>query len=174
MYLRHLYPAPKSFCEDESVRFCFGAHVMARVSGLSPDCAERVRALWHRFCCDASDLTCIPAGDGFCFTVGEAYAELSDGDCCAIHADASGVSVTAVDEASLLYGIETLVQLICPVDLTEGREAFYISSAEVHDAPAIPFRAVHFCIFPDTKLYNVEKAICLAGFFKMTHVILEF
>ena len=174
MYLRHLYPAPKSFREDESVRFCFGAHVTARVSGLSPASAERVRALWHRFCCDASDLACIPGGEGFCFTVGETCTALSDGDRYAICADASGVAVTAADEASLLYGIETLVQLICPDDLTEGWEAFYISSAEVHDAPATPFRAVHFCLFPDTKLYNIEKAINLAGFFKMTHVILEF
>ena len=174
MYLRHLYPAPKSFREDESVQFRFGARAAARVSGLSPDSAQRVKTLWRQFSCGASELDLIPGGDGFRFTVGEASAVLRGGDSYAIQAGASGAAVTAADGFSLMNGVETLVQMICPDDLTEGRESFYISAAEVHDAPAIPFRAVHFCVFPDSGLYNLEKAICLAGFLKMTHVILEF
>ncbi|MCR4906269.1 MAG: beta-N-acetylhexosaminidase [Clostridiales bacterium] len=174
MYLRHLYPAPKSFWEDESVRFVFGAKVNARVSGLTPDCAERVKTLWRRFSCDASALDFVPDDDGFRFTIGDAAAMLREGDAYALRVDASGVSVVGTDGHSLLLGIETLVQLICPENLAEGEEAFYLSAAEAHDSPAIPFRAVHFCLFPDTKLYNIEKAIHLAGFLKMTHIVLEF
>ena len=42
MYLRHLYPTPKSFAEDESERFVFGAHVSAVVSGMTPEGAIRL------------------------------------------------------------------------------------------------------------------------------------
>ena len=175
MYFTSLYPAPKSFQEDENERFVFGAGVTAQVSGLMPECAERVRSLWKRFSCDASEITLVPGGEGFRFGIGNAPAcELNAGDHYAISVKASGAAVTAKDGPSLLNGIKTLVQLICPENLAEGGESFYISAAEAHDAPAIPFRAVHFCVFPDTKLYNIEKAIHLAGFFKMTHVILEF
>ena len=179
MYLSHLYPTPKDFTENESERFFFGARVTARVSGLTKLCAERVKTLWQRFSCGASELELIPGEDGFRFAVGaDSKARLGAGahagDRYALFADGSGLSVEAVDEASLMHGIETLVQLICPENLGEGTERFSVAAAEAHDAPAIPLRAVHFCVFPDTKLYNIEKAIHLAGFLKMTHVILEF
>ena len=32
MYLRHLYPAPKSFSENESERFAFGSRVAAPIT----------------------------------------------------------------------------------------------------------------------------------------------
>ena len=63
MYLQHLYPAPKSFAEDESRRFVFGVQVSARANGLSPDLADRVKTLWRRFSCDASELTLLPETD---------------------------------------------------------------------------------------------------------------
>ncbi|MBQ3814946.1 MAG: hypothetical protein II836_02720, partial [Clostridia bacterium] len=64
MYLRHLYPAPKSFREDETERFVFGAKATARVSGLSPACEERVGTLWRQFSCGASALELVHEGDG--------------------------------------------------------------------------------------------------------------
>ena len=175
MYLSHLYPEPKRFSENESERFVFGSRVTARVSGLAPEEAARAKVLWNRFSCTASELELTPGGEGFRFEIG-------DGSDCALKAEdhyalavrASGVTVIGKDGGALLDGIKTLVQLICPDVLEEGRESLYISAAEVRDSPAIPFRAVHFCVFPDSSLYNLEKAVHLAGFLKMTHVILEF
>ena len=174
MYLRHLYPTPKSFSEDESVQYRFGAKVTATVSGLPCEYAERIKTLWHRFSCDASELTIVPGGSGFCFVIGDAASAIDKDDDYALHADASGVCVTAINAESLMNGIKTLVQLICPDNLSEGHESFYISAADIHDAPAIGFRAIHICIFPGSKLYSIEQAIHLAGFLKLTHVILEF
>ena len=174
MYLSNIYPSPKSLLEDKSVRFCFGARVTARISGLTPDCAERAKYLWRRFSCDASELDLIQEGNSFCFTVGEARANLKDGDSYAVLAKASGLSVVGRDPLSLMNGIETLVQLICPVKLDEGDEAFSVASAEIHDFPEIPFRAIHFCVFIGTRYCQLEQAIHMAGFLKMTHVILEF
>ena len=174
MYLQHLYPTPVSFSEDESGRFTFGASVSAAVSGLDAGEIDRIMYLWKRFSCDASALTVTPGGSGCSFAIGKADIDLADGDSYAVRVDASGVSVKASDRKSLIDGLTTLVQLIVPIRLEEGSEEFYISSAEIHDSPAVPFRAVHFCVFPETKLYNIEKSIHLAGFLKMTHVILEF
>lgn len=175
MYFTNLYPAPKSFLEDDSERFVFGAAVTARVSGMDPACAERVRSLWRRFSCDASELTLTSGGEGFRFEIGDAPACALDAeDCYALSVKSSGAAVRGRDGAALLCGIKTLVQLICPENLGEGTESLYISSAEVHDAPQIGFRAIHFCVFPGTKLSALEQAIHLAGFLKFTHVILEY
>lgn len=175
MYLKYLYPAPKSFTENENERFAFGSRVTVRVSGLAPEEAARVGILWNRFSCTASEPELVSGGEGFRLDIGDgADCALSTGDRYALKAGASGVTVKGIDGTALLDGIKTLVQLICPDTLEEGREAFYISAAEIHDSPAIPFRAVHFCVFPDSSLNNLEKAIHLAGFLKMSHVILEF
>ena len=174
MYFHNLYPSPRAFSENPAERFTFGAAVTAVVSGLNVLTAERVKTLWHRFSCDACDLTLLAGGEGFCFTIGQATCERHPDDSYAIRADEAGVCVVGRDEAGLLDGIKTLVQMICPIELAEGRESFYISAAEVHDAPEMDFRALHLCVFPGTTLYRLEQAIHLAGFFKMTHVILEF
>ena len=174
MYLSHLYPRPASFEENENERFVFGTVITARASGLSPVTAERIKTLWNRFSCGASELKLTEGGEGFSFTAGSASCSLREGDTYTVKADSKGIAVSARDEKSLIDGMTTAVQLICPDDLSEGSESLYISAAEIHDSPATPFRAIHFCVFPDTDLYNIEKAIHLAGFLKMTHVILEF
>ena len=174
MYLRHLYPNVRSFTEDESVRYRFGAEVSARIGGLECERLNAVRTLWRRFSCDASELNLAEGAEGYRLILGEADISLNAGDTYAIRACESGVCVVGADGNGLLDGIKTLVQLICPEELSIGREELYISSCEIHDAPAIPFRAIHICVFPDSRLYTIEKAIRLAGFLKMTHVILEF
>ena len=174
MYLPELYPRPKSFIENGSERFVFGAHVKARAGGLPAACAERAAILWRSFSCGASELEIVPGGEGFRFEIGEAACSPGTGDRYALRVAAGGVSVVGTDASALMDGIATLVQLICPDCLTEGEELFHIHAAEAHDAPAIPFRAVHFCVFPDTELHNIEKAVHLAGFFGMSHVIFEF
>ena len=174
MYLRRLYPTPSAFSEDESRRFTFGARVTAAVSGLSEKGQTMIKRLWRRFGCDASELHFSEGGGGFSFRLGTASCRLGAGESYAIEVNEGGVCVAAADEGALRDGLKTLVQLICPVDLNPGRESFYISAATVHDAPKISFRAIHVCVFPDSRLYTIEKAIHLAGFLKMTHLVLEF
>jgi len=174
MYLKNIYPTPRTISENPAERFTFGASAEAVVSGLENHHIQRIKALWNRFSCTASELNVLPGTDGFRFVIGNASALPEEGDSYAIHADAAGVCVTGKDAASLMDGIKTLMQLICPDVLDTGRESLYISAADIHDAPALPFRAIHICLFGGTKLWDIEKAIHLAGFMKMTHVILEF
>jgi len=174
MYLSNLYPTPKSLTENENERFCFGASVTSVISGLDAVQTEGMKKLWYRFSCDASVLEAKSVNNGYSFVIGNADCKLGEKDAYAIHADASGVCVKAGSAEGLLDGIKTLVQLICPIELSEGRESFYISAADIHDSPEIGFRAIHFCAFIGTKFYSLMQAISLAGFLKMTHVIIEF
>ena len=174
MYLTNLYPKPLGFEENECERFVFGAKLTAKVEGLSRAAAGRVKSLWQHFSCGVCKLELTEGADGYSFSVGEVECDLKKDDYYALCVASNGIKVKGRDERSLFDGITTLLQLICPDDLSVGNESLYISAAEIHDSPAIPFRAVHLCVFPDTKLYNIEKAIHLAGFLKLTHVILEF
>ncbi len=74
MYLSKLYPTPGSFTENEAERFTFGGSVAAVVRGLDVLTAERVRYLWHRFSCDACELTLAEGGEGYRFTIGQGDA----------------------------------------------------------------------------------------------------
>ena len=177
MYLSNLFPTPKIVSESDDRRFNFGGAVTAAVNGLHTSGAERVRYLWRRFSCDACELTLNQgacAQNTFVFSVGATTADLQAGDSYALRVDEGGICVVGKDAAGLLDGIKTLVQLICPVELAEGREAFYMSASEIHDAPEMGFRAIHVCVFPSTPLYQLEQILHLAGFLKLTHVILEF
>lgn len=174
MYFSNLYPTPKVSSEFESERFHFSSSVTATVCGLNSVETERVKYLWYRFSCNASVLNINTGENPYCFQIGKASCELEATDAYAIHVDASGVCVVGKDAEGLMSGIKTLVQLICPEVLDEGMESLYITAADVHDAPEIDFRAIHLCVFAGTKLHSIEQAIHLAGFLKMTHVILEF
>ena len=110
MYLTNLYPAPKSFAENENERFVFGAAVTARAAGLTPECAGRVKALWKSFCCGASELSLVPAAGGFRFELGDGADCAPDpGECYALAVTASGAAVVGRDEKALLDGIKTLL-----------------------------------------------------------------
>ena len=156
MYLKNVFPTPKSLCENKEERFTFGASVQAAVSGLENAQVQRVKSLWNRFSCTASELNVVSAADGFRFVIGSASAERTEEDSYTIHTDAAGVCVVGKDAVSLMDGIKTLMQLICPDVLDAGRESLYISAADIHDAPALPFRAIHICLFGGTKLWDIE------------------
>ena len=120
MYLQRIVPATRSFREDDVTRFTFGSSLTARVSGLPPLMAERAAYLWNRFSCGASALSTTDGGEGFSLTIGSTDCALGNGDAYALKADENGICLRAKDEKSLMNGFTTLVQLICPEDLSEG------------------------------------------------------
>ncbi len=184
MYLSNLYPKPEFLRETPDIRYSFGSCVTARLTVPESAAAtlapvlERMKELWNNFCKTASTLDIqwnLSAKQGCCFAIGTPVSESAETSAhYEILADECGILLTAVDPDALMNGFTTLVQLICPVNLDEGREEFYITGAKISDKPAIGFRSVHFCIFPDSALSTIEKAIHMAGFMKFTHIVLEF
>ncbi len=178
MYLTNLYPKPVSIQENQTHRYTFADTETLYINhAISSAVAERMKYLWHRFCCTASTLTiavCEKDAPGFTAWLGQHNCPTALPEHYTIDVTDAGVLLSAANEKALLDSFTTLVQLICPVSLDVGEEAFYITTAHIEDKPAIAFRSVHLCIFPDSACSLIEKAIHMAGFLKFTHVVLEF
>lgn len=75
------------------------------------------------------------------------------------------------------YAMQTLRQLAEPERCTQQLTGTWIIPClELNDAPDIPFRGLHICVFPngETSHLEVERQIRIAAALKYNHVILEF
>ena len=182
MYLSRIYPQPAKFNESGGAPFVFGAVVKAYApASLSDAVRQSLSRLWNSFSFTASKLEIcdLPAeertntliiGD---YPQSEAFA-LDAGEYFTIRADARGAVISAVSEKALIDGFSSLVQLITPKSLGYGSEELYIEPAEIVGKPTLKARMIHLCVFPESELPTLEKAIAFAGFLGFTHVILEF
>lgn len=180
MILRNLMPVPVSVAAKAG-EFHFGAEATLRVNAplLTEGMIEEYKGLWNRYgmrknalrvvrderlqencavlCAAEHDCPALGAGDEYALTVTE-----------------KGAFVRGESAVGLLHGLFTLVQLVVPVAL-DDRPDYALPAVEIHDHPAIAgMRAIHLCVFPETTLILLEKAIRLAGMMKFTHVVLEF
>ena len=92
----------------------------------------------------------------------------------AIHVNSEGVFVSSNSEKGIIHAFATLLQMIEPKNLDVGKEKFSIKNCMISDKPAISFRGIHICIFPETTLIFIQKVIRLSGLMKFTHIVIEF
>lgn len=88
-------------------------------------------------------------------------------------ADTSGVKIAARTLAGVRWAAYTLRQMAGVKRGTMTIEGRVLPSLEINDAPALAFRAVHLCWFPETRPEQIERAIRLAAYLKFNYVILE-
>lgn len=81
-----------------------------------------------------------------------------------LDAGKGGVRIVAETPRGLLYGAQTLLQMIA------NRR---VAGARIVDYPQLGFRGVHICIFPNTELASVRQAILVAARYKYNAVVLE-
>jgi hypothetical protein len=93
-----------------------------------------------------------------------AFRAASSEEAYLLQADASGVSIVARRPRGLLFGVQTLLQLVRDRAVTAAR---------IVDYPQLGFRGVHICIFPNTELASVRQAILVAARYKYNAVVLE-
>ena len=178
MYLTQLYPTPRSYTKKD-VTYAFGAYVTMRIS-FSPrsETVERLITLWRRFTCDCSTLTLTydDTDGSFAAVIGEnAPTEpLASDDAYRLSVRERAVSLVAESEKAFLDGFMILLQCIVPLCLTPGAESFALPAVEIRDSAKVAFRAIHLCVFPESERHTLEKAIHLAGFLHLTHIVLEF
>jgi hypothetical protein len=132
---------------------------------------------WQRFTFGAADLvvTRDPALKAGEFKLAGGRPPLRQANATyALTVDDLGVAASAVDPAAIRHAWFTMLQLLQPVEPAGGGLAFTLPQLEIQDWPALTFRGLHVCIFPETPPLVIEKAIRLAAFFKFTHVVLEF
>ncbi|MDY3304889.1 MAG: hypothetical protein SOW78_11570, partial [Clostridia bacterium] len=88
-----------------------------------------------------------------------------------INVEPGGVCITAGNQKDLIYGFMTLLDCIETNPYTGDLE---IECCELKESPLVARRMVHFCVFPDTELWELKKFIRTAGALKYSHIVLEF
>ena len=143
-------------------------------NAVSHPCLDKsvIHEFWHNFTFNASSLS-LAHSDELIFRMGNTpKAELEEFDY-SINIDPDGVCVHAKSEKDLICGFMTLLDRIEADDVNEATVAT-LDCAVIKDFPSIKNRMVHFCIFPETELGELQRFVRLCGALKYTHVVLEF
>ena len=81
------------------------------------------------------------------------------------------ISITAGDRAGVMNACKTLRQL---AEAKRGGEGVVFQTLKIEDYPARKFRGIHFCVFPETTLAELEKNLRLAALHKLNYAVIEF
>ena len=88
-------------------------------------------------------------------------------------AAATGLEIAATDEGGLLNALKTLRQVAEPERGVEKLSYYFLPEMSVEDAPAMAFRDMHICWFPESDEVAIEKDIRMAAYYKFNYVVLE-
>ena len=134
-------------------------------------CADVFAEFWQGFTHHTSKLSVSPADENV-FLIGDAEPLPTEGAAYAINVTPAGIAVTAEDRIGLIYGFLALLDRI---RMTDGEEdGTQIDAFVLRETPKIKNRMVHFCIFPETELWELERFIRFAGALRFSHIVLEF
>ena len=90
-----------------------------------------------------------------------------------LRVDAEKTTVTARGKTGVQNAFKTLRQL-AEAERGGGRlHGYFIVPCEIDDAPALEFRGIHLCIFPETPLWDIEKQLRLAAYHKFNQAVIE-
>jgi len=89
-----------------------------------------------------------------------------------IDCSAHGITLVFDGENGLIRAFCTVLQTIPAYSLFS--KDFRMQCYLVKDKPALSFRGIHLCVFPETSLLFIKKMVRLFGLMKCTHIILEF
>lgn len=144
------------------------------VHALAHPCLNKgiIKDLWRGFTYQSSSL-CICESREFVFSIGNARPLPPDGHDYSINVEAGGICVCAETEKELIRGFMTLIDRFEAIDRGEAL-AIKVSGCQIKDKPRIRNRMVHFCIFPETELWELQRFIRSCGALKYTHILLEF
>ena len=159
----------------QSLKKTGGTFVLpAAATATANPCLEKeiLKEFWHNFSFRSSTLQLTPT-DAFVLMIGDAEQLSLDGHAYSINVTPSGACICAQSEQDLLHGYMTLLD---PIKLVEcdGTSVACIDCCELRESALIANRMVHFCIFPETEIWEVERFVRLCGALKYTHVVLEF
>ncbi len=81
-----------------------------------------------------------------------------------------GVYIAGRNYSAMMRGFVTFFEKIFCYDKLLYKAACGLTNGE----PAIGFRAVHICVFPETTFEFLEKIVYLAAISRYTHIVIEF
>lgn len=159
---RHIQPAPG--------QFVFGSEVTARAPKRFQE--DVFAQFWQGFTFGTSALH-VEETQELIFSVGDVQPPETEGFDYAIRITETGVCVRAGSMNNLLLGFMTLLDRMVPAE-TDGQLCAAADCCLIHDAPLLRERMVHFCVFPETQKWELERFIRLSAALKYSHIILEF
>ncbi len=83
------------------------------------------------------------------------------------------LTVSAKDISGIRNAFRTLRQLAEVQRGTEKVAGYFLVPCDINDEPAMAFRGIHLCIFPETPLWDIEKQIRLAAYHKFNYAVIE-
>ena len=131
------------------------------------------KEFWNGFSCNISNISMDDCGS-YQFVIGEPDTIENYGGLYYIQADCNGVAVYANDRKGLICGYMDLLARIKVISTDKGQELFGIVYCSEAVSPLICNRMIHYCVFPDTKLYEIKRFIRLCGILRYTHIVVEF
>ena len=146
-----------------------------RVTAVCHPCFQQAifQEFWHNFAFQASTLSVLE-GEGYLFSIGNTKALPLDGYDYTIHIEEDGLSINAKNEQALIQGWMTLLDRFHAIDDDNGQTIIEVDCCEIKDRAIVQNRMVHFCIFPELELWELQRFVRLCGALKYTHVVLEF
>ena len=156
--------------EDRDGRFAFSG----KVTAVASPCFNKdvIKEFWNNFSFGFSSLE-ISESEELTFRIGGAEPLALDGYAYTINVTPCGICLNAENEKALLCAFMTLLDRIYAID-TENGTAAAVDCAAIWDRACIDNRMVHFCVFPETELYEIERFVRFVAALRYTHLIIEF
>ena len=159
-----LIPVPRdiSFADGKEYLLRDGCRVLLRTAetaGLGELADDLCRRYWNiraAVSVEAAPETAYPSADAYSIRVDEAQ-----------------VTVSARGRSGALNAFKTLRQLAEVCRGTERTAGYFLVPCAIDDAPALEFRGLHLCIFPETPLWDIEKQLRLAAYHKFNYAVIE-
>lgn len=148
--------------------------ISSKATAVSHPCLNKevFKEFWVGFTYQSSELH-IENTDELIFMIGNASALSLDGNDYTINVTSDGICVYAKNEKSLILGFMTLLDRIRHDPDSDEIKAI-VDCCEIKDSPVIKNRMTHFCVFPETELFELRRFIRFCAALKYSHVIVEF
>lgn len=159
-----LIPQPKSLRFTGGKPYSIRRHgkVLLNVCGEGALLKKKAEALFREYWNAAPDIT-----------MGKVPASRKSPEAYEIKVTQELLTVTVSGLTGLLNAFKTLRQLAEVKGGTEKVSGYLLVPCTVKDEPAMAFRGIHLCIFPETPLWDIEKAIRLAAYHKFNYAVIE-
>ena len=83
------------------------------------------------------------------------------------------MAIEAATLQGVRYALYTLRQVAEPIPEGRTLSGWWLPALRVKDAPAMRFRGLHLCAFPELSIGYLEHQIRLAAYYKYNYVVLE-
>ena len=170
MYLQRIIPAPQSaeFKSGNFYRIAEGCRVeLVLPKSEEPKKSEigkTFNALFQKYW----DVSC-----RIVFNFDDSASKIKK-DGYRLSAESGRLVIKAADIGGARNALKTVRQLSESERGATEFSAYVIPRLDINDYPAMQFRGIHLCYFPETTFYEFVRAIRLAAYYKMNYVVVEF